>query len=168
MFMKLLIKPWGRKMTEKIQILAQLLVGGDLKISVAESCTGGALASVLTSISGASRYFDRGYIAYCNDAKIDMLKVNPQTIKNKGAVSEAVAIAMVKGTISQSGSDIAVAITGIAGPTGGTKEKPVGTVCFGFAIKNNLSSSTQSFQGSRVDIVNQSITFALNQLISSL
>ncbi|HIF88627.1 MAG TPA: CinA family protein [Candidatus Thioglobus sp.] len=155
-------------MTEKIQILAKLLIDGDLTISVAESCTGGALASALTSISGASSYFDRGYIAYSNIAKVDMLKVEPQIIGAEGAVSEAVAIAMVKGAVSQSSSDIAVAITGIAGPTGGTKAKPIGTICFGFCIKNNLSTSTQSFQGTREEVVNQSVGFALNHLISSL
>lgn len=155
-------------MTERIHALAKLLIDGNFKISVAESCTGGALASALTSVSGASSYFDRAYIAYSNEAKFDMLKVDSQTIDTEGAVSEAVAIAMVRGTVSQSGSDVAVAITGIAGPTGGTKEKPIGTVCFGFCVKNNLSTSTQSFQGSREEIVNQSVGFVLNHLISSL
>jgi len=155
-------------MIEKTHILATLLIDRDLKISVAESCTGGSLASTLTSVSGASSYFDRGYIAYSNEAKVDMLKVDPQTITTEGAVSEAVAIAMVKGAIRQSGSDIAVAITGIAGPTGGTENKPIGTVCFGFAVKGSLSTSTQSFQGTREEIVTQSVDFVLNHLISSL
>jgi len=155
-------------MTERIHALAKLLIDGNLKISVAESCTGGALASALTSISGASGYFDRGYIAYSNEAKVNMLKVDSQTIDTEGAVSEAVAIAMVKGVVSQSDSDVAVAITGIAGPTGGTKAKPIGTVCFGFCVKNNLSTSTQSFQGSREEIVNQSVGFVLKHLIASL
>jgi nicotinamide-nucleotide amidase len=155
-------------MNERIHALAKLLIDDNLTISVAESCTGGALTSALTSVSGASSYFDRGYIAYSNKAKVDMLKVDSQVIGTKGAVSEAVAIAMVKGVVGQSDSDVAVAITGIAGPTGGTKEKPVGTVCFGFCVKNNLSTNTQSFQGSREEIVNQSVDFALNHLISSL
>ena len=168
MFMKLCIRRWRRQVTEKIHTLAKLLIDSDLKISVAESCTGGALASVLTGISGASSYFDRGYVAYSNEAKVEMLGVNPQVIITDGAVSEAVAVEMTKGVISQSGSDIAVAITGIAGPTGGTKEKPIGTVCFGFAVKNKSWASTQSFQGGREAIVNQSVDFALNHLISSL
>lgn len=155
-------------MTERIHVLAKFLINGNLKISVAESCTGGALASALTSISGASSYFDRGYIAYSNEAKVNMLKVDSQTIDTEGAVSEAVAIAMAEGAASQSGTDISVAITGIAGPAGGTKEKPIGTVCFGFCVKNNLSTCTQSFQGSREEIVSQSVGFALNHLISSL
>jgi nicotinamide-nucleotide amidase len=155
-------------MSERVHALAKLLIDGNLTISVAESCTGGALASALTSVSGASSYFDRGYIAYRNEAKVAMLKVDPQIISTQGAVSEDVAIAMVKGVVSQSGSDVAVAITGIAGPTGGTIEKPIGTVCFGFFVKGNLSTSTQSFQGGREEIVNQSVDFALNHLISSL
>jgi nicotinamide-nucleotide amidase len=153
---------------EKIHTLAKLLTDSNLKISVAESCTGGALASVLTSVSGASSYFDRGFIVYSNEAKVDMLKVDSHTITTEGAVSEAVAIAMVKGVVSQSGSDIAVAITGIAGPTGGTREKPIGTVCFGFCVKSGLSTSTQFFKGSREEVVNQSIDFALHHLILSL
>jgi len=155
-------------MSERVHALAKLLIDGNLTISVAESCTGGALASALTSVSGASSYFDRGYIAYRNEAKVAMLKVDPQIISTQGAVSEDVAIAMVKGVVSQSGSDVAVAITGIAGPTGGTIERPIGTVCFGFFVKGNLSTSTQSFQGGREEIVNQSVDFALNHLISSL
>jgi|ETNmetMinimDraft_8_1059916.scaffolds.fasta_scaffold00037_26 nicotinamide-nucleotide amidase len=155
-------------MTERIHTLAKLLVDGDLKISVAESCTGGALACALTSISGASSYFDRGYIVYSDEAKIDMLKVDSQAISSEGAVSEAVAFAMVKGAVSQSGSDVAVAITGIAGPTGGTKAKPIGTVCFGFCVKGGLSTSMQSFQGTREEIVYQSVDFALNRLFSLL
>lgn len=155
-------------MSENIHILAKLLTDEGLTISVAESCTGGALASALTSISGASKFFDRGYIAYSNDAKIDMLEVDPQAINERGAVSETVALEMIRGVVSQSGSDVAVSITGIAGPSGGTKEKPIGTVCFGFAVKSNVSISTQSFQGSREEIVNQSVAFALNQLISLL
>jgi len=155
-------------MSERAHVLAKLLIDGNLTISVAESCTGGALASALTSVSGASSYFDRGYIAYRNEAKVAMLKVDSQIISTQGAVSEDVAIAMVKGVVSQSGSDVAVAITGIAGPTGGTIEKPIGTVCFGFSVRGNLSTSTQSFQGGREEIVNQSVGFALNHLISSL
>ncbi|MGE4594458.1 MAG: CinA family protein [Gammaproteobacteria bacterium] len=155
-------------MVEKIQTLAKLLTDGNLKISVAESCTGGALASTLTGISGASNYFDRAYITYSNKAKVDMLGVNPQTISVDGVVSETVAAEMVKGVLIHSGSDIVVAITGIAGPTGGTKEKPIGTVCFGFCVKSGLSTSTQFFKGSREEVVNQSVEFALHHLILSL
>jgi nicotinamide-nucleotide amidase len=153
---------------EKIQTLAKLLTDGNLKISVAESCTGGALASTLTGISGASNYFDRAYITYSNKAKVDMLGVNPQTISVDGVVSETVAAEMVKGVLIHSDSDIVVAITGIAGPTGGTKEKPIGTVCFGFCVKSGLSTSTQFFKGSREEVVNQSVEFALHHLILSL
>ena len=154
-------------MNEAVHTLSAFLIENDLKIAVAESCTGGALASALTSISGASAYFDRACIAYSNEAKVDMLEVDSRTINFKGAVSEAVAIEMVKGVVSQSNADIAVSITGIAGPTGGTAEKPVGTVCFGFFINRSWSSTTQLFQGDRDAIVNQSVGFALNHLIST-
>jgi nicotinamide-nucleotide amidase len=153
-------------MNEQIQTLANLLTHENLKVSVAESCTAGALASVLTSISGASGYFDRGYITYSNRAKTEVLNVDPQVIGDKGAVSEEVALEMVKGVVNQSNSDVAVSITGVAGPTGGTKDKPVGTVCFGFCVNQKLSTSTQLFQGDRAEIIEQSVRFSVNHLIS--
>ena len=153
-------------MNEQIQTLANLLTHENLKVSVAESCTAGALASVLTSISGASGYFDRGYIVYSNRAKTEVLNVDPQVIGDKGAVSEEVALEMVKGVVNQSNSDVAVSITGVAGPTGGTKDKPVGTVCFGFCVNQKLSTSTQLFQGDRAEIIEQSVRFSVNHLIS--
>ena len=153
-------------MNEQIQTLANLLTHENLKVSVAESCTAGALASVLTSISGASGYFDRGYITYSNRAKTEVLNVDPQVIGDKGAVSEEVALEMVKGVVNRSNSDVAVSITGVAGPTGGTKDKPVGTVCFGFCVNQKLSTSTQLFQGDRAEIIEQSVRFSVNHLIS--
>lgn len=151
---------------DNIHKLAELLTGNGITISVAESCTGGALACAITSVSGSSRYFDRGFVSYSNQAKVDMLRVDAELIQSKGAVSETVAKEMAKGVAKESGSDIAVAITGIAGPTGGTIDKPVGTVCFGFSVNNRLSTSTQSFQGNRKAVINQSVDFALNRLIS--
>ena len=164
--MKLLIRLWRKQMSEKNQILAKLLTDNRLKISVAESCTGGALASALTSISGASNYFDRGYIVYSNESKIDTLNVNSKTISAEGAVSEMVALEMANGVFSKSFADIVVVITGIAGPAGGSKEKPVGTVCFGFILKGKISTHTKFFQGCREDVVNQSVSFALHHIIS--
>ena len=153
-------------MNEQIQTLANLLTHENLKVSVAESCTAGALASVLTSISGASGYFDRGYITYSNRAKTEVLNVDPQVIGDEGAVSEEVALEMVKGVVNQSNSNVAVSITGVAGPTGGTKDKPVGTVCFGFCVNQKLSTSTKFFQGDRAEIIEQSVRFSVNHLIS--
>ena len=151
-------------LSNEAQVLSKLLISNDLTISVAESCTGGSLSRALTSISGASSYFDCGYITYSNQSKVEMLGVDIQTIKTFGAVSEEVAREMVIGVATRSHSDIAVSVTGVAGPTGGTSEKPVGMVCFGFSYEGKTSTSTQLFSGDRVSIVSQSVLYALKQL----
>ena len=104
-------------------------------ISVAESCTGGLVAAAITEIPGSSEIFERGFVTYSNDAKIDMLKVSPDVLETFGAVSIATAWSMAQGALELSGADIAVAITGVAGPDGGTEKKPVGTVVFARAEK---------------------------------
>ena len=141
-----------------------MLFRSGLTISVAESCTGGSLSRAFTSIPGASSYFDCGYITYSNQSKVEMLGVDIQTIKTYGAVSEEVALEMVIAVATKSHSDVAVSITGVAGPTGGTPEKPVGTVCFGFSCDCKTSTSTQLFSGDRASIVSQSVSYALRQL----
>ena len=151
-------------LSNEAQVLSKLLISNDLTISVAESCTGGSLSRALTSIPGASSYFDCGYITYSNQSKTEMLGVDIQTIKTFGAVSEEVALEMVIGLATRSHSDIAVSVTGVAGPTGGTSEKPVGMVCFGFSYEGKTSTSTQLFSGDRVSIVSQSVSYALKQL----
>ena len=151
-------------LSKEVQQLSELLISNDLTISVAESCTGGSLSRVLTSIPGASSYFDCGYITYSNQSKVDMLGVDIQKIKTFGAVSEEVALEMVIGVASKSQSDFAVSITGVAGPTGGTSEKPVGMICFGFSCYDKTSTSTQLFSGDRVSIVSQSVSYALRQI----
>jgi len=148
----------------KAKHLSDLLVSKGLTISVAESCTGGSLSSSLTSISGASSYFNCGFITYSNQSKIDMLGVNPESIEMFGAVSEKVAYEMVTGAGQRSHSNLAVSITGIAGPSGGSASKPVGMVCIGFFYDGNITTTTQFFSGSRSDIVSQSVTFALVEL----
>ena len=150
----------------KAKYLSELLVSKGLTISVAESCTGGSLSSSLTSISGASSYFNCGFITYSNQSKIDMLGVNPASIEMYGAVSEKVAHEMVTGAGQRSFSNLAVSITGIAGPSGGSASKPVGMVCIGFFYDGNVTTTTQFFSGSRSDIVSQSVTFALVELSS--
>ena len=150
----------------KAKHLSELLISKSLTIAVAESCTGGALSSSLTSISGASSYFNCGFITYSNNSKVQMLDVNMQTIETFGAVSEKVAREMVIGAGEKSQSNLAVSITGIAGPSGGTPEKPVGMVCFGFFLNGVSTSTTQFFKGSRSEIVSQSISFALEGLTS--
>ena len=152
----------------KAKHLSELLVSKGLTISVAESCTGGSLSSSLTSISGASSYFNCGFITYSNQSKIDMLGVNPESIKMYGAVSEKVAHEMVTGAGQKSNSNLAVSITGIAGPSGGSASKPVGMVCIGFFCDGKVTTTTQFFSGSRSDIVSQSVTFALVELSSKI
>ena len=154
----------------RVEQLSKLLIANGLTISVAESCTGGSLSKVLTSISGASSYFDCGYITYSNQSKVEMLGVDIQTIKTFGAVSEEVAREMVIGVATRSHSDIAVSITGVAGPTGGTLEKPVGMVCFGFSygfLRHGDKTFTVKvrFSGDRASIVSQSVSAVLKQLL---
>jgi nicotinamide-nucleotide amidase len=111
------------------RVVAENIVGGRT-VALAESCTGGLVASAITEIPGSSRIFDRSFVTYSNEAKQDMLGVSPDLIDTFGAVSVAVAWAMAVGTLRNSHADIAVAITGVAGPDGGTEQKPVGTVVF--------------------------------------
>ncbi len=152
----------------KAKHLSELLISKGLTISVAESCTGGSLSSSLTSISGASSYFNCGFVSYSNQSKIDMLGVSPESIEMYGAVSEKVAHEMVTGAGQKSHSNLAVSITGIAGPSGGSAVKPVGMVCFGFFFDGEVTTTTQFFSGSRSDIVSQSVTFALVELSSKI
>ena len=151
-------------LSKEAQQLSELLIANSWTISVAESCTGGSLSQALVRIPGASSYFDCGYITYSNQSKTEMLGVDIQTIKTFGAVSEEVALEMVIGLATRSQSDVAVSVTGVAGPTGGTPEKPVGTVCFGFSCEGKTSTSTQLFSGDRAGIVFQSVSYALRQL----
>jgi nicotinamide-nucleotide amidase len=152
----------------KAKHLSELLISKGLTISVAESCTGGSLSSSLTSISGASSYFNCGFVSYSNQSKIDMLGVSPESIEMYGAVSEKVAHEMVAGAGQKSHSNLAVSITGIAGPSGGSAAKPVGMVCIGFFFDGEVTTTTQFFSGSRSDIVSQSIAYALAELSSEL
>ena len=148
----------------KAKKLTELLISKSMTIAVAESCTGGSLSSSLTSIPGASNYFNCGFITYSNESKINMLNVKSQSIELFGAVSEKVAYEMAMGAGQNSKSDLAISVTGIAGPSGGTPEKPVGMVCFGFYVNGHVSTTTQFFSGVRSEIVAESIAFALTEL----
>jgi len=148
----------------KAKKLTDLLTSKSMTIAVAESCTGGSLSNSLTSIPGASSYFNCGFVTYSNESKINMLNVNPQSIELFGAVSEKVAYEMAMGAGQNSKSDLAISVTGIAGPSGGTPEKPIGMVCFGFNVKGNVSTTTQFFSGVRSEIIAESIAFALTEL----
>ena len=152
----------------KAKKLTELLISKNMSIAVAESCTGGLLSSSLTSIPGASSYFNCGFITYSNESKIKMLNVDSQTIELFGAVSERVANEMAVGAGQHSQSDLAISVTGIAGPSGGTAEKPVGMVCFGFYVEGEVSTTTQFFSGVRSEIVSESIAFALTELTSKI
>ena len=142
-------------------------------LAVAESCTGGLLAASLTDLAGSSQWFERGYVTYSNAAKTGCLQVSPMLIEAEGAVSEAVASAMVLGAQLSSGVTAAMSITGIAGPGGGTAEKPVGTVCFGWAIErvdssNHITTTTAHFLGDRQAVRQQAVVFALRGLLKSI
>jgi nicotinamide-nucleotide amidase len=153
--------------------LAQLLLARGWKLALAESCTGGLICATLTELSGSSEWFERGYITYSNQAKIDCLGVSAELIESHGAVSELVARAMAQGAQRNAGANIGVSITGIAGPTGGTAEKPVGTVCFGWTIANTVgenvaTSQTKLFSGDRQTIRLQATEHALAGLVQLL
>jgi nicotinamide-nucleotide amidase len=140
-----------------------------VEIVTAESCTGGGLAAAITRISGSAKYFDRGFVTYANDAKREMLGVSQRTLKRFGAVSEEVAREMALGALEHSPSDVSVAITGIAGPTGAAPGKPVGLVWFCWAVRGGpVQSRRFRFQGGRVEVRTQSVAMALQGLLDLL
>ncbi|MES2182107.1 MAG: nicotinamide-nucleotide amidohydrolase family protein [Pseudomonadota bacterium] len=159
--------------------LGKALKSRGLTLSLAESCTGGMASQYITAIAGSSAWFDRAFITYSNQAKMDMLGLSKQTLDNFGTVSQQTAQAMALGALSNSGADIAASITGIAGPDGGTKNKPVGMVCFGFALKFDspdkritpqtnpqVITQTKLFTGNRDDVRRQSVNHVLETLIT--
>lgn len=146
--------------------LGKRLKKHDWKLVTAESCTGGGLAYFITEVPGSSDWFERGFVTYSNKAKHDSLKIPLSLLNQFGAVSEEVARSMVEGALEQSEAQISVAITGIAGPAGGSLEKPVGLVWFGFAgVHADTITEQQNFSGDRHGIREQSIQFALKRLI---
>ena len=148
--------------------LAEILLSRNWTVSLAESCTGGLVSATLTELAGSSEWFERGYITYSNEAKTECLEVPARLIESHGAVSEPVAKAMAEGARINSGSDVAISVTGIAGPSGGTAEKPVGTVCFGWATENQTLTKTMHFNGDRQAVRQQATEFALTELIALL
>lgn len=143
-------------------VVGRLLTDKQMRIATAESCTGGLITHRLTNIPGSSTYLGQGWIVYSNEAKVKELGVDPRTLERYGAVSHEVAQEMAQGALTRSGADIAVAVTGIAGPGGGSEEKPVGTVCFAVAINRSTQSCTRHFRGNREDIKWRSASEALN------
>lgn len=140
-----------------------------LKLATAESCTGGWIAQAVTAVAGSSGWFERGFVTYSNDAKRELLGVRARTLSRHGAVSEATAREMAAGALARSRAQVAVAVTGIAGPGGGTRRKPVGTVCFAWSRKRRAPESVvKHFRGSREGIRRQSVAFALEGLLERL
>jgi len=137
-----------------VQNLAEVLSQRGEKLTTAESCTGGLIAKTLTDLSGSAVRFDRGFVTYSNEAKTEMISVPASVIEQYGAVSEAVANAMVAGALKHSAADYAIAVTGVAGPGGGSAEKPVGTVWIGVGSKHQLIARKYVFSGDR-DAVRQ-------------
>jgi nicotinamide-nucleotide amidase len=135
----------------------------------AESCTGGWVAQVVTSVAGSSDWFERGFVTYSNDAKREVLGVPAETLKRSGAVSEETAREMAKGALANSKATLALSITGIAGPTGGSAAKPVGTVCFGWARRGAAPlTETRVFAGDREAVRRQSVVHALEKVLELL
>lgn len=143
-------------------VVGSLLKKHNLKLAIAESCTGGLIGDRVTAVPGSSEYFDRGVITYSNQSKIELLGVDPAALKDKGAVSEEVARQMAEGIRKKSGCDIGVATTGIAGPSGGTPEKPVGLVYIALSDKFSAVIRTLQLQGERSRIKQQTTQAALN------
>ncbi len=134
--------------------------------ATAESCTGGLIAGAITDVSGSSGWFERGFVTYSNEAKIELLGVRPETLSRFGAVSEETARAMVAGALERSRADVAVAVTGVAGPTGGTPEKPVGLVWLAWGVRGGaVEAVSRRFPGNRAAVREATVAVALDGLI---
>lgn len=154
-------------MSSAAQLVAAATKAG-LILTTAESCTGGKLGAAITDIAGSSAVFERGYITYSNAAKIDMLGVDPATLDAFGAVSEEVAAQMARGAKTAARADIAVSITGIAGP-GGSEHKPEGRVCFGLAVRDTVTTNTHEFGAiGRAEVRARSVKVALDLLHTAI
>jgi nicotinamide-nucleotide amidase len=145
--------------------LAQQLKDKGWRLATAESCTGGMIAAACTDLSGSSDWFERGFVTYSNEAKSELLGVDPAQIRDHGAVSEVVARAMAFGAVRHSHAQVGVAVTGVAGPTGGSADKPVGTVWFGFMVDGRLTSETHRFPGDRAAVRAATVRHALQRLV---
>ena len=145
--------------------VGQALQARALLLATAESCTGGGVAQAVTDVDGSSAWFERGSVTYSNGAKSSMLGVPAELIAAHGAVSEEVAAAMAQGALAHSSAQVAVSTTGIAGPTGGVPGKPVGTVCFAWAMAGRVQTQRLVFAGDRQAVRAQAVTHALQELL---
>ena len=147
--------------------VGKLLLARQHTLVTAESCTGGLVAALITEINGSSQWFDRGFVTYSNQSKQQMLSISNQSLLNYGAVSKQIAAQMAEQAVIRSDANLAVSITGIAGPAGGSDEKPVGTVWFGWKFVDQLvQTQHQFFSGSRAAIRKQAVRFALQGIVS--
>jgi nicotinamide-nucleotide amidase len=147
-----------------VERLAQQLQARQWMLATAESCTGGLIAGACTDLSGSSNWFERGFVTYSNAAKTELLGVDATLIERHGAVSEAVARAMASGALRHSAAQVAVAVTGVAGPTGGAADKPVGLVWFGFALPGRVLTEKMNFPGDRAAVRAAIVHHALQRL----
>lgn len=155
-------------MTIEEQVVNKLIDRG-FHISFSESCTGGLCCGTLVNVSNASKVLDMSFVTYANEAKVELINVNPETIENYGVVSEQVAGEMCKGVAEKAHSEVGVGITGVAGPTGGTAKKPVGMVCFGFYVLGNVTTRTMQFGNiGRNEVRAKSVAFVFNTLAELL
>ena len=148
-----------------ISRLAELLLAKQWRLVTAESCTGGMISAACTDLAGSSAWFERGFVTYSNDAKMELLGVEERILRRAGAVCQGVAKAMALGAIAQSHAQVAIAVTGVAGPTGGSPAKPVGTVWFGFALPGQVVTEKCHFAGDRAAVRSATVHHAINRLI---
>lgn len=151
-------------LAEQILAIGECLRQKDWSVACAESCTGGGVAYALTSVAGSSDWFNQSYITYSNNAKQKLVGVSAETLKQYGAVSSEVVLEMAEGTAQAAKAECVVAISGIAGPGGGSAEKPVGTVWFGFYMNGKKDSIIQMFSGDREAVRTQAIAFVIETL----
>ena len=151
--------------TETVLELARQLLRRGWWLSCAESCTGGGIAAALTDVAGSSAWFDRGFVTYSNAAKQEMLGVSADTLANFGAVSRETAVEMATGALASSGTQLSVAVTGIAGPGGGSADKPVGTVWIAWASEGRVVAVCELFTGDRSEVRAATVDAALLGLL---
>jgi len=154
-----------KEIEDAARLVFNLCLERHLKVATAESCTGGLIAGALTEIAGSSAVFERGFVTYSNEAKMEILGVRAETLDKFGAVSEETVRQMAEGALARSRADIAVSVSGIAGPSGGTPEKPVGLVWFGLAVKGREAlAESRVFPGGRSDVRRATVLHALKMV----
>ena len=154
--------------TELCQLLAIRLRQHGWMLSTAESCTGGLIAAACTDLAGSSNWFERGFVTYSNAAKMELLSVPSAMITTHGAVSEPVVRAMAQGALTHAKAQVSIAVTGVAGPGGGSADKPVGTVWLGWAVQGQIVSECQHFTGDRAQVRASTVHYALSRLLALL